>query len=241
MNTSLLSIIKWIVTKHGEDILGDPVRLHPVFANYVKNEPKEERVAFGRCIEMGSYKELKTARTEDERRVVKADLIQRLQSNTGLNTMLCTGALDLLDATLFGNVVQPQFPSPQKPPLPLHQKQQVPSPQMQSSSQGKPVSNLPIPANKTMAIFALVCGLLGASGIIANEWGLLVTLGFSILAIIFGAKAKKEAKATGEKSEMATTGWVMGIVFAVWNSIKIVFWLLLLFAISSFLRGCSYV
>jgi hypothetical protein len=109
MNTSLLASIKWIITKHGEDILGDPLRLKPFFIKFAKNEPKEERAAFGRCVEMGCYKELKKAQTEDERRKIKGDLTSQLQSKTKLDIQLCGGAIDLLDAAIFGNVVQTQI------------------------------------------------------------------------------------------------------------------------------------
>lgn len=109
MNTSLLASIKWIITRHGEDILGDPLRLKPFFVKFAKNEPKEERIAFGRCIEMGCYKKLKKAQTENERGVIKGDLILQLQSAAKLDIKLCGDAIDLLDAVIFGNVVQPQI------------------------------------------------------------------------------------------------------------------------------------
>jgi TolA-binding protein len=119
MNTSLLASIKWIITKHGKDILSDPLRLKPIFVKFAKNEPKEERIAFGRCIEIGSYKELKKAQTENERGKIKGDLILRLQSVTKLNTKQCGEAIDLLDAAIFGNVVQPQITQIQKAPVSL--------------------------------------------------------------------------------------------------------------------------
>ena len=84
MNTNLLEIIKWIIAKNGEDILDDPARLKSIFADFAKDEPKEERIAFGRCIEMGCYRELKRAQTENERLQIKTNLISRLQSNTGI-------------------------------------------------------------------------------------------------------------------------------------------------------------
>jgi hypothetical protein len=72
MNNNLLAIVKQIVDQHGEGILGDSARLKPLFADYAKNEVKEDRVAFGRCLEHGAYQELKKTRTADERQRVKA-------------------------------------------------------------------------------------------------------------------------------------------------------------------------
>ncbi|MCL2793045.1 MAG: hypothetical protein FWD87_08125 [Spirochaetaceae bacterium] len=110
MNTSLLASIKWIITKHGENILGDPIQLKKIFANYTKNEPKEERVAFGCCIEMGCYRKLKKARNINERSQIKADLAYKLHSSTGINMSLCRDTLDMLDAAIFGDVA-PALPA----------------------------------------------------------------------------------------------------------------------------------
>jgi len=63
MNTNLLNIVNRIVAEQGEGILADAKRLFPYFSDYAKNENKEERVAFGRCIEYGAYQELKRTRT----------------------------------------------------------------------------------------------------------------------------------------------------------------------------------
>jgi hypothetical protein len=63
MNTNFLTIIKRIVAEQGEDILADPQRLKGMVKDYAKNETKEERVAFGRCIEAGCYNELKRTAT----------------------------------------------------------------------------------------------------------------------------------------------------------------------------------
>jgi hypothetical protein len=51
MNTNLLNIIKRILADHGENILAEPQRLKPLFSDYAKNEQKEKRTTFGRCIE----------------------------------------------------------------------------------------------------------------------------------------------------------------------------------------------
>ena len=102
-------IIKWIVSKHGEAILSNPAQLKKEFSKYAANEPKNERLAFGRCIEMGCYSELKKARSENERRQIKVELAGRIQIKTGLNITLCGAALDLLDAAIFGSPVQVQW------------------------------------------------------------------------------------------------------------------------------------
>lgn len=62
-----------------------------------------------------------------------------------------------------------------------------------------------------MAVAALVCGILGLVG------GFLpviqyFTLVLSVLAIIFGAIARKNLKATGQPTGMATAGFVLGII-----------------------------
>jgi hypothetical protein len=114
MNRALLSSIKYIKTKYGEDILGDPVRLNPEFAKYAKNEPKEERIAFGRCIETGCYSELKKARTEDERINTKVNLALLVHNKHNIPINQCHDALDILDEVIFGSVSQ-STPNPQKP------------------------------------------------------------------------------------------------------------------------------
>ncbi|GHV86658.1 hypothetical protein AGMMS50230_22660 [Spirochaetia bacterium] len=100
MNTSLLTIIKRIIAEQGEDILANPQRLKIYVKDYAKNEPKEERIAFGRCIEAGCYSELKKAKTTETRLRFKAVLSKQLQKITGLDSALCNDALDLLDAVL---------------------------------------------------------------------------------------------------------------------------------------------
>jgi tetratricopeptide (TPR) repeat protein len=101
MNANLLNIVKRIVADQGEGVLADPKRLKPLFTEYAKNEIKEERVAFGRCIEMGAYQELKKSRTPDERRRVKAALANKVHIKTGIDLSRCNDALDLLEAVLF--------------------------------------------------------------------------------------------------------------------------------------------
>jgi hypothetical protein len=111
MNTNLLNIVNRIVAEQGEGILADAKRLFPFFADYAKNEYKEDRVAFGRCIEMGAYQELKKARTADERQRVKATLVDQMNAKTGIDRNRCADALDLLEAVIFKSGQQ-SFTSP---------------------------------------------------------------------------------------------------------------------------------
>jgi len=120
MNANLLAIVNRIVAEQGEGILSDAKRLFPFFSDYAKNEHKEDRIAFGRCIEIGAYQALKNTRSADERRRVKAGLTDQLQSKTGIDRQHCADALDLLEAVLFKPVQQasvPQSPSQTNAPV----------------------------------------------------------------------------------------------------------------------------
>jgi hypothetical protein len=115
MNTAFVNIIKRIIAEQGESILANPQQLKGFVADYAKNEPKEDRLAFGRCIEAGAYAQLKNTRTEAERRQVKAALLPRIRQTSGLGAAQCSAALDALEAALFGipqSVSQPQYQSP---------------------------------------------------------------------------------------------------------------------------------
>ncbi|MDR2596124.1 MAG: hypothetical protein LBC76_02265 [Treponema sp.] len=101
MNANLLKILRQIIASHGENILSDPQRLKAVFSDLAKNEPKEDRVAFGRCIEMGFYNEFKRTQTEDERQRLKITLANQLQVKTGIDKPHCNDALNLLEAAVF--------------------------------------------------------------------------------------------------------------------------------------------
>ena len=102
MNTNLLNIVKRIIAEQGEDILDNPQRLKAVFMDYAKDEPKSERVAFGRCVEMGFYQELKNTINNEERRRKKAALADQLHDKTGIDKAYCADALDLMEAVIFG-------------------------------------------------------------------------------------------------------------------------------------------
>jgi len=115
MNANLLAIVNRIVAEQGEGILADAKRLFPYFSDYAKNEQKEERVAFGRCIEMGAYQELKRTRTPDEWLRKKAALANQMNAKTGIDRLRCAEALDLLEAVIFKPARQtypPQSSSP---------------------------------------------------------------------------------------------------------------------------------
>jgi len=102
MNTSLVDIVKRIIAEEGEAVLADPKRLGAKFKVYAQNEPKDDRVAFGRCVEFGAYRELKQCKGEDERRRKKVTLASQMAAKTGLPKGQCADALDVLDAAAFG-------------------------------------------------------------------------------------------------------------------------------------------
>ncbi|MDR2596126.1 MAG: hypothetical protein LBC76_02275 [Treponema sp.] len=117
MNANLLKILKQIIASHGENILSDPQRLKAVFSDFAKNEPKEDRVAFGRSIEQGFYQKLKQTSPTD-RANVKASMISQLQTLTGYDTARCTSAINLLE-TLLSSVapLQSQIKSISRPKI----------------------------------------------------------------------------------------------------------------------------
>jgi len=104
VNNNLLNIVKRIVTEQGEDILNNPQRLKAFFMDYAKDEPKSERVAFGRCVEMGCYAELKGCGSVEERLFKKPKLTDQLHRTTGIDRVQCADAIDLLEAAVFGAV-----------------------------------------------------------------------------------------------------------------------------------------
>ncbi|GMO31726.1 MAG: hypothetical protein Ta2B_12800 [Termitinemataceae bacterium] len=110
MNTNFLNIIKRIVAEQGEGILTDPQRLKAIVKDYAKGETKEDRVAFGRCIEAGCYNELKRAATAQERRRLKRELSARVASASLIDTARCAAALDIIEAAIS--------PAPQSTSMP---------------------------------------------------------------------------------------------------------------------------
>jgi len=118
MNANLLNIVKQIIAAQGEGILADPPRLRAFFMDLAKDEPKQERLAFGRCIELGSYEVLKNTRTADERQFKKAALADQLHIKTGIYKEWCEGALDMLEVVMFGAAM----PTKQEKTAPPKQK-----------------------------------------------------------------------------------------------------------------------
>jgi hypothetical protein len=115
MNQNFVNIIKRIIAEQGEALLADPVRFRGLIADYASQESKAERLAFSRCIEYGAYKELKNAADAPARQQAKAALVRKVHANEGLDMALCGGALDALEAALFGfeiPIVQESEPSP---------------------------------------------------------------------------------------------------------------------------------
>jgi hypothetical protein len=101
MNTSLLALLKQIAAEQGEAIFADPERLKPLIREGAKNVPSADKIAFGRCIELGAYQALKNGRTAAERDQIKSGLSRQIQGKTGLDPVSCDGALDLLEAVIF--------------------------------------------------------------------------------------------------------------------------------------------
>ncbi|GMO50712.1 MAG: hypothetical protein Pg6C_14850 [Treponemataceae bacterium] len=132
MNTNLLNIVKRIAAEQGEGILGDPQRLKSFVKDYAKDEPKEDRMAFGRCVEAGAYARFKNTRTEAERRQVKTALLPQLRAASGQSAAACQNALDLLEAVLFG--IPQSAPSPQYQVPPGCQQPSYQQPQNQQQA-----------------------------------------------------------------------------------------------------------
>jgi len=109
MNVNMLDIIKKIIAEQGEEILGDPQRLKAIFKDYAKNELKEQRLAFGRCIEIGAYNELKIAGSAKERQRKKAMLSDQLLAKAEINKAQGMEALNLLEAAVFGETQKKEY------------------------------------------------------------------------------------------------------------------------------------
>jgi hypothetical protein len=142
MNTNFVTIIKQIISQQGEAILADPQRLKGYVSDYAKNEPKEIRLAFGRCIEQGYYRVLKQTSAPEERQQMKPKIAQQMQNISKLELSLCVEAVDILEAVIYGipqnrsapqtrliPVIPPQ--TPVSPSISLQEPflQSVPSPQ----------------------------------------------------------------------------------------------------------------
>lgn len=82
---------------------------------------------------------------------------------------------------------------------------------MENNENVEIVQTQPAGSSKGMSIAALVCGILGLVGDFIPYLSYFMFV-LSILAIVFGAKAKKMAAATNEPTGMATAGLVLGII-----------------------------
>ena len=125
MNTSFLAVIKQIIADQGEAILGEPQRLKGIIRDLAQNEPQSLRKAFGLCVENGAYAVLKNARDAEGRAARKTAIAQRLRDDHGLDLTLCTEALDILEAALYG-AASAAAPPPPAAPAPASQYQQPP-------------------------------------------------------------------------------------------------------------------
>ena len=180
MNTAFINIIKRIVAEQGEAILDDPGRLKGFVRDYAKNEPKEDRVAFGRCIEAGAYAGLKNVHTQEERRQVKAAFLPHIQAASGLSAGQCRDALDTLEAVLFGTPQPaPQRPARQSPApgqpgaAPQIYQMPVPAPGYQPAAYTPAPAYAPVPAKshapRNALIAVLVLALIAALAALAYQ------------------------------------------------------------------------
>lgn len=153
----MLEIVRRIVAEKGEGILADVQKLKPIFSDYAKSEPKQERVAFGRCIEMGAYWELKSVNSSG-RQTRKVFLADKMSGNTGIDWAQYMQALDLLEEVLFPTTqVAPKIAPP--PPS-------IPKPATQLRPSMPPQTSYPAPTqpHTSQQIFCNNCGTPLAAG-----------------------------------------------------------------------------
>jgi hypothetical protein len=101
MNNNLLNVIKEITAQYGESVLSEPKRVSAFFADLAREEPKPQKTALVKCLELGFAQTFKNV-PENERGNCKQKLAQRLHDEEGLDFALCEETLDLLAAVLFG-------------------------------------------------------------------------------------------------------------------------------------------
>jgi hypothetical protein len=104
MNTAFVNIIKQIVNRQGEAILGDPARLKQFVHKEARAVPAELRLSFGRCIEQGYYRVLKQASSAEERSRIKPQIARQMHHITKLDETLCAEAVDVLEAALYAKL-----------------------------------------------------------------------------------------------------------------------------------------
>ncbi|GHU59333.1 hypothetical protein FACS189444_4450 [Spirochaetia bacterium] len=205
MNTNLLSIIKRIVAEQGEGILADPLRLKSIVKDYAKKEPKEDRIAFGRCIEAGCYNELKRAATPQERSRLKPALSRRVANATGLDPARCAAVLDILEAAIS------------------------PAPQSQPSRSSAPASGGAAKLSRKTIIFGIAAGIGAFVGNMVSEffrsdnsqtstdliinigvWGAFVGLGISVALLIAQTFSVKKRPHMAQLLKTVLIGFIVG-------------------------------
>jgi hypothetical protein len=159
MNINLCNIIRRIAAEQGEAILSDPQRLKGYINDYAKNEPPAERLAFGRCIEYGAYSVLKSA---SDRAAAKGALARKVHDGESLDIALCAGALDALEAALFGAVTGQQ-PSPLPQTGALHQGAPGNAPRSDTMSAGTQK------ISKKTCAFGIAAGLGALAGELVSQ------------------------------------------------------------------------
>ena len=175
MNHSLLAVVKRIISERGEGVLADPQQLKPLFSQYAKNEPQPDRMAFGRCIEVGGYNALKRAPNPAARHETKKAVALHMAQKFGMDKALCAAALDTLEAALFAPTpvsdarpAQPTQPTQPTQPKPVAQPSlpvaTQPNPPVMPIATGQPTAGTPIQSPKVSArsLSFAVSGLVGA-------------------------------------------------------------------------------
>ena len=100
---NIANIVKQIITEQGEGIVQNNQRLRAFFSDYAKDEPKQDRIAFSRLLEIGAYQELANISSADERKQKKAALAAQLQNLTDFDKLCCAETVDLLETVIFGD------------------------------------------------------------------------------------------------------------------------------------------
>jgi hypothetical protein len=101
MNTSLLNIIKQIVSQHGVETLNDGQKVKSLLEDFAAGELRPQKNALVACLDRGFAKMLQNI-PANERGSTKTKLAERLNLDEGLDMALCSDTLDLLEAALFG-------------------------------------------------------------------------------------------------------------------------------------------
>ncbi|MCL2608722.1 MAG: zinc ribbon domain-containing protein [Treponema sp.] len=101
MNENLLNVVRRIIEEKGDSALANPKLVSAIFADIARDEPKPQKNAFLKCIELGHAQMLKNA-GEENRAEAMEKLAQQLHEEEGLDLKLCEETVTLLEAALFG-------------------------------------------------------------------------------------------------------------------------------------------